>query len=126
MRTTLVSLALLLALPHLNAAPAPEPGRGAKEKLEALKKRLPDVVAAWARERWDDSRKVEVRMVRLLGPARAKVVIVSLGVDPQGRRRPVDDTAYTILLDFYDGVWSTTGVVGLPTDGGLRATPSAS
>jgi len=52
MRTMFLCLAVLLVVPPAEAAPAPDPSRKAKEKLGALKKRLPDIVKAWAKVRW--------------------------------------------------------------------------
>jgi hypothetical protein len=107
-RPALACLALLLAVSSLPAAPAPEPGREAKQKLEDLKKRLPDAVAAWARERWYDTSRVEVRLARLVGPAEAKVTLVSLATDPRGQRQPNQDEVITVFLRYYDGSWSPT------------------
>jgi hypothetical protein len=106
MRTTLVGFALLMALPNAGAVPAPASGREAKQKLEALKKRLPDIVAAWAKEQW--SEEIEVRVVRLVGPTQAKVSLLSAYKDGEGRRRPRRDVVFTIFLDYYDGAWTTT------------------
>jgi hypothetical protein len=50
----------LLTIPHVDAAPAPAAGRAAKEKLEVLKKRLPDIVSSWAKKHWYGSEAVEV------------------------------------------------------------------
>jgi hypothetical protein len=108
MRVTLLCLAVLLIVPHVDAAPAPVPGRAAKEKLEALKKKLPDVVSPWAKERWPAFRTVKVRIVRMLSPTQAKVVVTSRWVDEQGTHLPQRDEVFTIFLDFYDGAWSAT------------------
>src|SRR5215469_12595754 len=99
----------LPSVPGPDAPPPPlRPGRAAKEKLETLKKRLPYVVSSWAKERWYDNCTVEVRVVRMLGPTEAKVVLMSRWADPKGRPDPPKDTVFTIFLDFYEGVWSTT------------------
>lgn len=49
LRLSLAVLAVLSAVSVAQAAPAPAPDREAKEKLEALKKRLPGVFEAWAK-----------------------------------------------------------------------------
>jgi hypothetical protein len=74
--------------------PPPEPGREAKQKLELLRKRLPDLVPTWARERWYGN-QVEVR----LGPAEAKVTLVSLAADAQGQREPGQDEVLMLAID---------------------------
>jgi hypothetical protein len=107
-RQALACLALLVPVLSVPAAPAPEPGREAKQKLEGLKKRLPDAVAAWAHERWAGSSRVEVRIVRLLGPAEAKLTLVSLAANTQGGREPEHDEVITVFLRYYDGAWSAT------------------
>ena len=108
MRASFLCLAVLFLAPHVDAAPASAEGRAAKEKLEALKKKLPDIVSSWAKERWYDNCTVEVRVVRMLGPTEAKVVLMSRWADPKGRPDLSHDNIFTIFLDFYDGVWSTT------------------
>jgi hypothetical protein len=50
MRATFLCFAILLVVPHLVAAPAPDSDRLPKQKLEALKKRLPDLVGDWLKE----------------------------------------------------------------------------
>jgi hypothetical protein len=108
MRVTLLCLAVLFLAPHVDAAPTPAPVLKAKEKLEALKKKLPDVVSSWAKERWHPKEAVEFRVVRMLGPTEAKVVLVSHWVDRQGRPNPNNDNVFTFFLVYYDGVWSPT------------------
>jgi hypothetical protein len=108
-RCILLPAIALVALTALTAAAAPAPTDGrAKERLEALKKRLPGVVAAWAKERWYRSNKVEVRVVRRLGPAEAKVSILSRSFHSDGTRTRHDDAVLTIHLRYYDGAWTTT------------------
>jgi hypothetical protein len=46
MRTAGPALVLLLAVSNADAAPAPDVGRKAKEKLQALEKLLPEVIDA--------------------------------------------------------------------------------
>lgn len=103
MRTTVLCVAVMFIVSRVDAAPAPAPGLKAKETLEALKKRLPDVVRAWAKERWYPNEKVEVRVVRMLGPSQAKVVLMSR----EKESASANDKVFTIFLDFYDGYWST-------------------
>jgi hypothetical protein len=116
MRVTLLCCVALLVVPFVDAAPARAPGREAKEKLEALKKRLPDVVRSWTKERWSKGEAVEVRIVRMLGPSQAKVVLLSRGTDPFGRPSPDNDKVFTIFLNFYGGIWSTTRLDGSAQD----------
>jgi hypothetical protein len=83
MRLTLLCLAALLVVPHIVAAPAPPSGQEAKKKLETLKKRLPDVLAEWVKEKdnahWLDdwplgphelTYKPELRILRRISPNR--------------------------------------------------------
>jgi hypothetical protein len=121
-RATLFLAAALSAVPPAWAAPAPEPGGGARRKLEGLKKRLPAIVAAWAKERWYDSAAVEVKSVHLLGPAEAKVNFLSRDVGGRAggparmrgggrgvRLRNTDgDEVFTIYLRYYDGQWTAS------------------
>jgi hypothetical protein len=88
--------------------PAPDPVRLPKQTLEALRKKLPDIAEAWPKERWYASAAVEVRVVRLLGPSQAKVVVLSKSADAKGGRQPDHDQVFTIFLDYYDGAWSAT------------------
>jgi hypothetical protein len=108
MRVTFLCFAVLFIVPHVDAAPAPAPVRAAMEKLEALKKKLPDIVSSWAKERWYASETVEVRVVRMLGPSQAKVVLLSRASDGKRGPFPQNDIVFTIFLDFYDGTWSAT------------------
>lgn len=125
MRTTLLCLAVLFIGPHVDAAPAPAPGLKAKEKLEALKKKLPGVVRSWAKERWYTSETVEARVVRMLGPSQAKVVLMSRCANSKGEPDPQHDNVFTIFLDFYDGTWSATRFDATwPATSELRNTPA--
>jgi hypothetical protein len=49
MRATYLCLIALVVVPHVGAAPAPATGLKAKEKLEALKKRLPALLSVLTR-----------------------------------------------------------------------------
>src|SRR5262249_10186271 len=76
-RVTPIALpALLLLAAAAHAAPAPDPDRAARRSLEALTKKLPDVVSAWAKERWYESHAVKFRSARLLSATEAKVTFV--------------------------------------------------
>jgi len=114
MHTRLLCLAVVFIAPQLPAAPAPAPGRQAKEKLEALKKRLPDLVEDWLKKRPRDNWitrqwtcKPELRLVRQVGPERAKVVIFFAMFDDTGAPVPSQDVLLTIFLSYYDGFWTT-------------------
>jgi hypothetical protein len=98
---TCLVLALLLACSTATAAPTPETEALAKEKLEALKKRMPEVAAGWAKEHWYKTGKVEFRIARLLDTAEARLTFVS--VDQGG-----DQDVLTVYLRYHDGVWYTT------------------
>jgi hypothetical protein len=108
MHATFLCLAALVV-----AAPAPTPGLKAKERLEALKKRLPDLVDDWLKKRPKDSWitreftcKPELRLVRQVGTDRAKVVILFTMIDGQGAPFPSQDLLLTIFLSYYDGSWT--------------------
>ena len=101
----------LLTTPAWRAAPAPEPDpdRQAREKFEALKKKLPDLVAGWAKNsgHWYRDDPMEVKLARRTGPAEAKVTIVSHSFS-MGQPNPNNDQLITIYLHYYDGAWTTT------------------
>jgi hypothetical protein len=105
-RATLFLAAALSAVPPAWAAPAP--ADGARRKLEDLKKRLPRIVAGWAKERWFDA--VEVKSVHLLGPAEAKAHFLCKDVGVKGGRPadPVNDGFFTVYLRYYDGEWTAS------------------
>jgi hypothetical protein len=115
MRTALVGLALLVVVPSLDAVPAPDPGRLPKQKLEALKKKLPALLADWAKERknvrwlpnaeWTCS--PELRVLRRVGTDRAKAVIFFAAFDQKGVREPLLDVLLTVFLTYYDDCWTT-------------------
>jgi hypothetical protein len=68
--------------------------------LEELKKRLPGVVAAWAKEHWYKD-AVKVRLVRQIGPDEAKITL-------QCHYQPKYYELLTIYLRYYGGHWTTT------------------
>ncbi len=105
----LASLLAALALaPAARAAPAPDPDKAAREKLEALKKRLPRVVTTWAKVRWyGGCGVVSVRSVRRLSANEAKITILS--DDPKRDERDANkQELITIYAHYYDGSWVTT------------------
>jgi hypothetical protein len=112
-RTTLagaLALALLAALVlcgQTRPAPTPDADRDAKARLEALKKRLPALVAGWAKKRWYASAKVKVQVARLTAPAEAKLTLLSEAYDGDGRRDLDNDHVLTIHLRYHDGAWLT-------------------
>ena len=115
MRATLVCLIVLLIVPHADATPAPDSGRAAKEKLEALKKKLPDILDEWMKERThnftgnnETSYKPEVRVLRRVGPERAKAVILLAASDGKNEdRKTCSDVLLTVYLSYHDGCWTT-------------------
>ena len=115
MRVTFLCCVALLVVPSVDAAPAPAPGLKAKEQLEALKKRLPSILGDWLKENnqhfsWmgtDWTYKPEVRLLRRVGPERAKVAILFTAADADGRRDSDRDVLLTIFLAYQDGCWTT-------------------
>jgi hypothetical protein len=114
MRLTLLFLAVLFIVPHVEAAPVPDSGRAAKTKLEELKKRLPPILDEWLKERTpnfihanDTCYKQEVRVLRRVGPERAKAVILLAAADREDRRQTGRDVLLTIYLSYQDGCWTT-------------------
>jgi hypothetical protein len=106
-RLTMIALpALLLLAAAANAAPAPDPAR---QSLEALKKKLPDVVSAWKKQYLADGQGAEARLIRRVGQARAKVV-VAMGDPKDLARHPAD--LLTVFLCYHDGCWTTVRFTG--------------
>jgi hypothetical protein len=110
--TALAAAALsasLLAGSSGRAAPAPDMDRPAREAFEALKKRLPTVVAAWTKDTFGErvnEYAYEVKSARRIGPAEAKLTL-TLTYTPGGRRPRVEHVL-VIFLRYYDGSWTTT------------------
>jgi hypothetical protein len=114
MRSTLLCLSVLFLVPHVDAAPAPEPGLKAKEKLETLKKKLPALVGDWLKEneniRWFSYQRTyspKLRVMRRVGPDRAKAVILFEAFDKNGARARYYDALLTVFLTYQDGCWTT-------------------
>jgi hypothetical protein len=106
----LLALALCASAATTPAPAAPVPDeRQARETFEALKKRLPGVVAEWARKsgRWDPKREPSVELVRRVAADEAKVVIVFKGLDGMGKPDPLFDDVVTLELRYFDGAWTT-------------------
>jgi hypothetical protein len=119
-RPALVVLAVLLASSLAPAAPAPDPSREAKEKLEALKKRLPDVLDAWMkayplRGRTGDgaiwTEVLVLRRARLVASAEAKLTFYSYR-ETGGARATTPSHILTVFLKYHDGLWTTTSYRG--------------
>jgi hypothetical protein len=113
MTTSLLTLALLV--PTVSAAPAPDV---AKEKLEALKKKLSEVVEKWGRDNAvivrRSAEQAELRLARQVSPIEAKVTVLL-----NGSGEPPEPL--TIYLRYYDGSWTSTRFEGrrkdaVPTD----------
>jgi hypothetical protein len=114
MRTALVGLALLIIDPSLDAVPAPDSARLPKQRLEALKRKLPDVVGDWMKQEgrfvWLPNSVTcapEVRVVRRVAPERAKAVILFAARDQQGVRDWRKDVLLNVFLTYQDGTWTT-------------------
>jgi hypothetical protein len=106
---------LLLAAPAWHAAPAPDPDpdRPAREKFEALKKKLPDLVATWPKDsgRWYSDARMELKLARRTGPVEAKVTMFCQHFS-QGQPDPNSDQLLTVYLHYHDGAWTTTRFEG--------------
>jgi len=112
--TFLCFVALPIVLP-IEAAPAPDRDRLLKQKLEALKKRLPDLVSDWLKKggKTPDwlpevcTCNSEVRLLRRVGSDRAKLVILFEAFNDTGTRLRHWDVLLTVFLSFQDGCWTT-------------------
>jgi hypothetical protein len=115
MRTACPALILLLAVSNAHAAPAPDLGRKAREKLQALEKRLPDAIDAWAKaylgratvtgDGHTRSCSARLRRVRALADDEAKVV-VAVYHEWDGKRDPHPNHLLAVYLKSYDGQWT--------------------
>lgn len=76
--------------------------------FETLKKKLPELAAAWTKEHWYPGVLVEVKVARRISPAEAKITFVAHNFDDMGRPDPKHDQLFSIYLHFYDGAWTTT------------------
>jgi hypothetical protein len=102
-RTVLVALALLAAAAAGQAAPVADEDRLAREGLEALKKKLPGTLAAWAKQHLPEY-KPEVRVVRWASDRAVKLRIL-LRYDNDRKRVASEDHVLTVLLQFHAGRW---------------------
>jgi hypothetical protein len=115
MRTAGPALVLLLAFSTAGAAPAPDPGREAVKELEKLKKRMPDIVAAWMKKEGasfvaplpGSSYTPELRLLRRISPDRAKGVILLAAIAATGKRNEECDEILSVFLSYQDGCWTT-------------------
>jgi hypothetical protein len=109
-------------------APIPETERDAREKLEALKKRLPKLIETFrAKAGTEDSYTPDVPVFRRLGPTEAKLTIAfRFRYSNTGQADPDYDELLTIFLRFYDGAWITTGMQASwpPVGNGWAAHPT--
>src|SRR5262249_20753570 len=104
-RTVPSLLTLVLVAAGVSAAPAPD----AKEKLAALKKKLPNVAQEW----WERNAgsfggvstmpQPEVRLARQISPTEAKVTVLLTSVSQE---------PLTIYLHYYDCNWTSTRYEG--------------
>jgi hypothetical protein len=104
-----------VSVPTVVAVPAPSPDREAREKLEALKKRLPGIVGDWMKQNGGATWLAlnnwtcvpEVRVLRRVATGRAKAVILFAASDQMGVRSAGFDVLLTIFLSYQDGCWTT-------------------
>jgi hypothetical protein len=101
-------LTLVLVVPAVHAAPAPD---RAKEKLEAMKNKLPEVVTKWGEvnaPKFGRRQQAKLRLVRQVGPTEAKVNVL-VWSEQSG---DLDGVAVTIFLRYYQDSWTTTRYEG--------------
>lgn len=107
---TVPAIALFLGM-YLNwvgsAAPAPKPESTARKKLENLKKTVLPLVARFLKKDPDDFMEPEVKLARLIAPAKAKITFRFKEI-MHGKRDPVSDVLLSVYLSYYDGRWTTT------------------
>lgn len=93
-------------------AAAAEPARQAKEKLEQLKKRLPDALKTWQKKyglppaNGDTPRVLTLRRVRATGPTAAKLTFSVHLQEENGKPSPTVEAVLLIYLNYYDGLWT--------------------
>jgi len=129
MRIPLLCIVVLFTAAQLDAAPAPDL---TKQKLETLKKRLPNTLGDWVKREgsvnWLTNNWTcapEVRVLRRVAPERAKAVILFASSDERGVRNWRGDVLLTVFLTYQDGCWTTERfetVVFRNADTGGRAT----
>jgi hypothetical protein len=109
--SALAVTALALAFAALvRSAPIPESERLAREKLAALKDKLPDMLQALKkRVRKEEYTPVAVGP-RRLGLTEAKLTVEFRYADKAGKRYPEDDYFLTVFLRYHDGAWLTSGM----------------
>jgi hypothetical protein len=105
-RMTAPLLTLVLLAPAVSAAPPPDQ---AKEKLDALKKKLPEIARKWIKDMTVFQDQVEIKLVRQIGPTEAKTTLLFPYIDHRGIHQPKNDEMLTIHLRYYEGIWTSTG-----------------
>ena len=77
------------------------PADDGRAKFEALKKRLPGIVSAWAKTAWLTEPKL--RLARRTSPTDAKIIFVAR----PAVRDDDSDCIFSLYLRYYDGAWTT-------------------
>jgi hypothetical protein len=121
--TGVLALAIVLSICLSGwAAPAPSDEQTAKAKLEALEKKLPDLLTENVdqSEYWANPYKGSVRAVRMTGPTSAKLTVrlEHFAKNENGGvvKAPRLDEVLVIYMSYYDGVWTTQRYEGTWTD----------
>jgi hypothetical protein len=116
MLIVIVITLLLTKLIAGNADPAPERGQKARASFESLQKKLPGLIADWAKKAdWLEPKQVktEIKLARFTGPSEAKVTLFtqlkfeSPVIDSPDFERSLQLSFY---LRYFDGRWTTTAV----------------
>jgi hypothetical protein len=103
MRTaTCLALALLLPPPPATAGEVPP----AKQSLEALKGKLPGVVSGWGERQLPEGWGAQLRRVRMVGEAEAKVTVRVRRRDAGRSDEPPPEYLLVVSLRYYDGLWT--------------------
>jgi hypothetical protein len=128
MRITCLCIVAIFTVAQLDAAPAPDLP---KQRLAALKKRLPNTLGDWVKQEgsvnWLTNNWTctpELRVLRRIAPERAKAVILFAASDQQGVRNWRGDVLVTVFLTYQDGYWTTERfeAVGNTDPGTFRTT----
>ena len=101
---------------NIAVAPASNTNQHPKERLEELRKRLPDVLNGWVKEdgnvTWltggpnKMTCQPELRLLRRISPHRAKAIILFAALLGDQHYRPYDKLL-TVFLTYQDGFWTT-------------------
>jgi hypothetical protein len=95
------------------SAPIPESERLAREKLAALKGKLPDLLESFHKRLRVPEQECYTPVPlgpRRLGPAEAKLTVALQHATKAGKRHPKQDHFLTVFLRFHDGAWVTAGM----------------